>query len=88
MLQQMLAKIVKQPMAYNFGCRALYNLSCRASVSIHQIKSNIPTLRPYCEKIYTIFLNDAEILTRYFCVLWCSQNIYIRPYSLNTTTAF
>jgi len=39
-------------------------------------------------KIYTSFLNDAEILTTYFCVLWCSQNIYIRPYSLNTTTAF
>jgi len=69
MLQQILAKIVKQSVAYCFGCRALYNLPCRASVSIHQLKYNIPTLRPYCEKIYTTFLNDSEILTTYFCVL-------------------
>ena len=68
MLHQILAKIVKQSVAYNFGCRALYNLPCWASVSIHQVKSNIPTLRPYCEKIYTTFLNDAEILTTYGCV--------------------
>jgi len=77
-----------QSVAYNFGCRALYNLPCRASVSIHQAKCSIPTLRPDCEKIYTTFLNDAEILTTYFCVLWSSPIIYIRPYSLNTTTAF
>jgi len=83
-----LAKIVKQSVAYNFGFRALYNLRCGASVSIHQVKYNIPTLRPYCEKIYTTFLNTAEILTKYFCMLWCSQIISIRPYSLNTTTAF
>jgi len=88
MLQQILAKIVKQSVAFNFGYRALYSLPCRASVSSHQVKSNIPTLRPCCEKIYTTFWNDAEILTRYFCVLWCSQIIFIRPYSLNTTTAF
>jgi len=88
MLQQILAKIVKQSVAYNFGCRALYNLQCRACVSIHQVKCNIPNLRPYCDKIYTTFLNDAEILTTYFCLLWCSQIIHIRPYFLNTTTAF
>jgi len=46
-----LAKTVKQSVAYNFGCWALYNLPCRASVSIHQVKCNIPTLRPYCDKI-------------------------------------
>jgi len=33
-------------------------------------------------------LNDAEILTTNFCALECSQIIYIRSYSLNTTTAF
>jgi len=88
MLQQILAKIVKQSVAYNFGCRTLYNLPCRASVRIHEVKCNIPTLKPYCEKIYNTLLNDAEILTTYFCVLWCSQIIYSRPYSLNTTTAF
>ena len=79
---------VVQSLAYNFGCRALYNLLCWASVSIHQVRCNIPTLRPYCEKIYTTFLNDAEILTTYFCVLWCSHIIHIHPYSLSTTTAF
>jgi len=56
-------------MAYNFGCRALYNLSWRSSVSSHQIQCNIPILRPYCEKIYTTFWNDAEILTTCGCVL-------------------
>ena len=88
MLHQMLAKIVKQSVAYNFGCRTLYNLPCWASVSIHQVKCNIPSLRPYCEKIYTTFLNNAEILTTHGYVLWCSHIVYISPYSLNTTTTF
>jgi len=86
MLQQILAKIVKQSVAYTFGCKAPCNLPCRASVSIHQVKCNIPTLRPYCEKIYTTFLNDTEILTTYLCVSWCIQIVYFRPYCLNTTT--
>jgi len=63
MLHQILAEIVEQSVAYNFWCRALYNLSCRASVSSHQVQCNIPILRPYCKKICTTFLNDAEILT-------------------------
>jgi len=33
-------------------------------------------------------LNDAESLKTYGYTLWCSQIVYIRPYSLNTTTAF
>jgi len=69
MLHQRLAKIVKQSVAYNFGCRALQNLPWRASVSSHQVQCNIPILSPYCEKIYTAFLNDAEILTTCGCVL-------------------
>jgi len=44
--------------------------------------------RPYCEKICTSFWKDAESLTTYGCALWCSQIVYIRPYSLSTTTAF
>jgi len=28
---------------YNFGSRALYNLTWRASVSSHQVQSNIPS---------------------------------------------
>ena len=45
-------------------------------------------LKPYCEKMCTSFLNDAESLTSYGCAPWCSQIVYICPYSLNTTTAF
>jgi len=30
--------------AYNFGCRALYNLPWRASVRSLQVKCNVPTL--------------------------------------------
>jgi len=48
MLHQILAKIVKQSVAYNFGCRDLYNLPCRASVSSHQVQCNVPILEPYC----------------------------------------
>jgi len=33
-------------------------------------------------------LNDAEFLTTYVCVFWCSQIVHIRPYFLNTATAF
>ena len=29
--------------AYNFGCKALYNMPWRASVSSHQVQYNIPT---------------------------------------------
>jgi len=69
MLHQILAKVFKQSVAYNFECRALYNPPWRASVSSHQVQCNIPILMPYCEKIYTTFLNDAEILTTCGCVL-------------------
>ena len=69
MLHQILAKIVKQSVAYSFSCRALYNLPWRASVCSHQVQCIIPILRPYCEKIYTTFLNDAEILTMCSCML-------------------
>jgi len=68
MLHQILAKIFKQSVAYIFGCRALYNLPWRASVSIHQVKCNIATLRPYCEKLSITLLKDAEIPTTYGCV--------------------
>jgi len=39
------------------------------------------------ENTSTCFSKDAESVT-YGCVLWCSQIVCIRPYSLNTTTAF
>ena len=45
-------------------------------------------LRPCYEKIRTCFSKDAESLTTYSYVLWCSQIACIRPYSLNTIIAF
>jgi len=33
----------KLRVAYKFGCRTLYNLPQRASVSSHQVQCNIPT---------------------------------------------
>jgi len=74
--------------AYNLGCRALYNLPFRASVSSYQVQCNIPHLRHYEEKTSTCFSKDAENLLKWGWVLWCSQIVCIRPYSLNTTTAF
>ena len=72
--------------AYNFGCKALYNLPWRASVSSHQAQCNIPTfealLRKY--KYCTCFSKGAENLTTYGYVLWCSQIVCTRHYSLNT----
>jgi len=39
-----MSKIVKQSKAYNFWCRALYNLPWRASVRSHQVQYNIAIL--------------------------------------------
>jgi len=36
--------------AYNFGCRALYNLPWRASVRSHQVQCNIPTFEVLLHK--------------------------------------
>jgi len=36
--------------AYNFGCRALYNLPWRTSVSSHQVQCNIPTFEALVQK--------------------------------------
>jgi len=87
MLHQILNKIVKQSVAYNFGCRALYNFTWRVSVSCHQVQCSIPILTPHCEKICTTSLNDAEVLTTCGIVLLCSQIVYTRPYCLNTANA-
>ena len=75
-------------MAYNLGRRTLYNLPWRASVSSYQVQCNTPTFQVLLWKICINFLNDAESLTTYGCVLWCKQIVYSRPYSSNTTTAF
>jgi len=66
--------------AYNFGCRALYNLPWRASVSSHQVQCNIPTFEALLRKYTSCFSKDAENLTTYGDVLWRSQIVCIRPY--------
>ena len=73
--------------AYNFGCKAPYNLLWRESVSSHQVQCNISTFDALLRKC-TCFLNDAKSLKAYGCVLWCSQIDSIHPYSWNTTTTF
>ena len=57
-------------------------------VMTHQVQCNIPTFEALLRKICTCFSKDAEDLITYGCLLWRSQIVYIRPYSLNTTTAF
>jgi len=78
-------RILRVP--YNFGCRALYNLPWQESVGSHEVQCNIPTFEALLRK-NTYLLNEVESLTTYGCSLWCSQIVYVHPYSLNTTTAF
>jgi len=40
--------------AYNFGCRALYNLPWRASVSSYQVQCNIPTFETLLKKCVSV----------------------------------
>jgi len=42
--------------ACNFGCRALYNLPWRASVSSHQVQCNIPSFEALLRKYKYLFL--------------------------------
>jgi len=42
--------------AYNFGCRALYNLPRRASVSSHQVQCSIPAFETLLWKYTYLFL--------------------------------
>jgi len=45
--------------AYNFGCRALYNLPWRASVSSHD-SCNIPTFEALLRKNMHLFLERCK----------------------------
>jgi len=74
--------------AYNFGCRAPHNLPWGASVSSTRFNVTFLPLRLCYENTRTCFSKDAENLTTYGCVLWCSQIVCIRPNFLNTTIAF
>ena len=44
-----------------------------ALVVVIRLNATFLPLRPYCKKMCTSFLNDAESLTTYGCALWCSQ---------------
>ena len=46
--------------AYNFGCRALYNLPWRASVSSHKVQCNIPTFEALLRKYTYLFLERCR----------------------------
>jgi len=46
--------------AYNFGCRALYNLSWKAIVSSHQVQCNIPTFEALLRKNTHLFLERCR----------------------------
>ena len=46
--------------AYNFGCKALYNLPWRASVSRHQVQCNIPTFEALLRKHKYLFLERCR----------------------------
>jgi len=67
-----------------------YCTTCRGERVLVVIRFNATflPLRFYEEKMCTCFLKDAESLTTYGCVLWCSLFIYNLSYSLNTTIAF
>jgi len=61
-------------------------------IMTHQVQctGDIPTFEALLRKntVCTCFSKDAEHLITYGCLLWRSQIVYIRPYSLNTATAF
>ena len=46
--------------AYNFGCRVLYNLPWRASVSSHHVQCNIPTFEALLRKYTYLFLERCR----------------------------
>jgi len=48
------------PVAYDFECRALYNLPWRASVSTHQVQCSIPTFEALLRKYKYLFLERCR----------------------------
>ena len=74
--------------AYNFGCRALYNLPWRASVSSHQVQCNIPTFEALLRKYKYLFLVRCRKSNNVWLRALCSQIVCTRHYSFNTIIAF
>ena len=46
--------------AYNFGCRTIYNLPWRVSVNSHQVQCNIPTFEALLRKYTYLFLERCR----------------------------
>ena len=76
--------------AYNFGCRALYNLPWRASVSSYQFQCNIPTFDTLLKKSVSVSWTMQRVQQCMVARFACSQIVYtsISPYCLNITTIF
>jgi len=63
--------------AYNFGCRALYNLPWRASVSSHQVQCNIPAFDALLRKYTYLFLERCRKSNNiWLCALMQSDRLY------------
>ena len=64
--------------------------TCRRERVLAPTRFNVTflPLRLCYENTRTCFSKDAENLTTYVYILWCSQIVCIRPYSLNTIIAF
>jgi len=63
--------------AYNFGCRALYNLPWRASVSSHQVQCNIPIFEVLLRKYTHLFLERCRKSNNiWLCALMQSDCLY------------
>jgi len=65
-----------------------YDFIATKTCRTHQAQCNIPTFEALLSKICTCFSKDEEGLVTHGCLLWRSQIVYIRPWSLNTSTAF
>ena len=86
--------------AYNFGCRALYNLPWRASVSSHQVQCNIPTfealLRKYkyqkpCKPYQSLFAKSCATLNvqrSHLWLNWLTKIVYLKPSSVFSELQF
>ena len=66
--------------AYNFGCRALYNLPWGASVSSHQVQCNIPTFEALLHK-YKYRVTQKDVYPWKF-QLW----LWLKSYLFQFTT--
>jgi len=73
--------------AYNFGCRALYNVPWRASVSSHQVQCHIPTFEALLRKNVYLFLERCRKPNNVWLRALMQSGCYI-PHSLKTTTEF